>query len=39
MTSAQLKKAQEYVKSGGKVEAIKKKYSMTPEQEKELTTL
>ena len=30
MTSAQLKKAQEYVKSGGKVEAIKKKYSMTP---------
>lgn len=39
MTSAQLKQAQEYVKSGGKVEAIKKKYSMTPEQEKELTTL
>jgi len=39
MTSAQLNQAQEYVKSGGKVEAIKKKYSMTPEQEKELTTL
>jgi len=39
MTSAQLKQAQEYVKSGGKVEAIKKKYAMTPEQEKELTTL
>jgi hypothetical protein len=39
MTSNQLKQAQEYVKSGGKVEAIKKKYSMTPEQEKELTTL
>ena len=39
MTSTQLKQAQEYVKSGGKVEAIKKKYSMTAEQEKELTTL
>jgi len=39
MTSAQLKQAQEYIKSGGKVEAIKKKYAMTPEQEKELTTL
>ena len=39
MTSEQLKKAQEYVKSGGKVASIKKKYSMTPEQEKQLTTL
>ena len=39
MTSAQLKQAQEYVKSGGKVASIKKKYSMTPEQEKQLTTL
>ena len=39
MTSAQLKQAQEYVKSGGKVASIKKKYAMTPEQEKELTTL
>ena len=39
MTSTQLKQAQEYVKSGGKVASIKKKYAMTPEQEKELTTL
>src|SRR6056300_1124316 len=39
MTSAQLKQAQEYVKSGGQVSAIKKKYAMTPEQEKQLTTL
>ena len=39
MTSAQLKQAQEYVKSGGKVAQIKKKYTMTPEQEKSLTTL
>lgn len=39
MTSAQLKQAQEYVKSGGKVASIKKKYAMTPEQEKQLTTL
>ncbi len=39
MTSAQLKQAQDYVKSGGKVASIKKKYAMTPEQEKELTTL
>ena len=30
MTSAQLKQAQEYVKSGGKVSSIKKKYAMTP---------
>ena len=36
MTSAQLKQAQEYVKSGGKVAQIKKKYTMTPEQEKSL---
>jgi hypothetical protein len=39
MTSAQLKQAQDYVKSGGKVTSIKKKYSMTAEQEKSLTTL
>ena len=39
MTAAQLKQAQEYVKSGGKVASIKKKYAMTPEQEKQLTTL
>ena len=39
MTSAQLKQAQDYVKSGGKVDSIKKKYSMTAAQEKQLTTL
>ena len=30
---------QDYVKSGGKIDAIKKKYQLTPNQEKELTTL
>ena len=39
MTAAQLKQAQDYVKSGGKVDNIKKKYSMTAAQEKQLTTL
>lgn len=39
MTAAQLKQAQDYVKSGGKVDSIKKKYSMTAAQEKQLTTL
>ena len=39
MTSAQLKQAQEYVKSGGKVASIKKKYAKTLEQENELTTI
>ena len=34
-----IKKAVSYVKSGGKIEAIKAKYQLTPEQEKELTTL
>ena len=37
--AATFKKAQDYVKSGGKIDAIKKKYQITPNQEKELTTL
>tara|TARA_Y100000114_G_scaffold132468_1_gene131248 strand:- start:228 stop:743 length:516 start_codon:yes stop_codon:yes gene_type:complete len=32
-------KAVDYVKSGGKIDTIKKKYQLTPEQEKALTTL
>ena len=32
-------KAVDYVKAGGKVDAIKKKYSMTPEMEKHLNSL
>ena len=39
MSSAQLKSAKDYVKSGGKVEAIKAKYTLTKAQEKELATL
>ena len=39
ISSAQLLKAKEYVKSGGKVDAIKSKYKLTKEQEKELATL
>ena len=34
-----ISKAKSYIKSGGKIDAIKKKYRLTPEQEKELTTL
>jgi len=34
-----LQKAKDYVKSGGTLDAIKKKYKLTPTQEKELTTL
>ena len=34
-----VKKAKEYIKSGGTLDAIKKKYKLTPDQEKELTTL
>ena len=34
-----LEKAKEYIKSGGKVEAIKAKYKLTKEQEQELATL
>ena len=32
-------KAKSYIQSGGKLDAIKKKYQLTPQQEKELTTL
>ena len=39
ISSAQLLKAKEYVKSGGKLDAIKSKYKLTKEQEKELATL
>ena len=39
ISSAQLLKAKEYIKSGGKVDAIKSKYKLTKEQEKELATL
>ena len=34
-----LEKAKSYIQSGGKLDAIKKKYQLTPKQEKELTTL
>ena len=34
-----LAKAKSYIKSGGKIDAIKKKYQLTPQQEKALTTL
>ena len=34
-----INKAVDYVKSGGKIDTIKKKYQLTPEQEKQLTTL
>ena len=34
-----LQKAKDYVKSGGTLDSIKKKYKLTPVQEKELTTL
>jgi len=34
-----INKAVDYVKSGGKIDAIKKKYQLTPEQEKQLTTI
>ena len=39
ISTAQLIKAKEYVKSGGKLDAIKSKYSLTKEQEQELATL
>ena len=34
-----INKAVDYVKSGGKIDTIKKKYQLTPQQEKQLTTL
>jgi hypothetical protein len=39
MNSTQLAKAKEFIKSGGKLEAIKAKYVLTKEVEQELTTL
>ena len=39
ISTAQLIKAKEYVKSGGKLDAIKSKYQLTKAQEQELTTL
>ena len=39
ITGRQLAQAKDYVKSGGKLDAIKKKYNLTLEQEKELKTL
>lgn len=39
ISTAQLIKAKEYVKSGGNLDAIKSKYSLTKEQEQELATL
>ena len=39
ISTAQLIKAREYVKSGGNLNAIKAKYNLTREQEQELSTL
>jgi len=39
ISAQQLAKAKDYVKSGGKLDAIKSKYSLTREQEQELATL
>ena len=39
ITGTQLAKAKDYVKSGGKIEAIKSKYQLTSAQEAELKTL
>jgi len=39
ITGRQLAQAKDYIKSGGKIEAIKAKYQLTPSQEKELKTL
>ena len=39
ISAQQLSKAKEYVKSGGQLNAIKSKYSLTKEQEQELKTL
>ena len=39
ITGRQLAQAKDYVKSGGAIDAIKKKYKLTSDQEKELTTL
>ena len=39
MSPVEVQKAKAYVKSGGKIETIKKKYQLTPELERELKTL
>ena len=39
MTPVEIQKAKQYVKSGGKIDAIKKKYQLTPALEQELKTL
>jgi len=39
MSTVEVQKAKAYVKSGGKIDAIKKKYQLTPELEQELKTL
>ena len=39
MNKAAIEKAKSFVQAGGKLEAIKKKYNVTPEIEKQLTTL
>mgnify|MGYP003972645617 CR=1 FL=1 len=39
MTSVEVQKAKQYVQSGGKIDAIKKKYQLTPALEQELKTL
>ena len=39
MSPVEVQKAKAYIKSGGKIEAIKKKYQLTPALEQELKTL
>jgi hypothetical protein len=39
MNATQIAKAKDFIKSGGKLEAIKAKYVLTKEVEQELTTL
>ena len=39
MTNVEIQKAKDYIKSGGKIDAIKKKYQLTPALEQELKTL
>jgi len=39
MSSDQIAQAKSYIKSGGKIDNIKKKYNVSPDIEKELTTL
>ena len=39
MTDVEIQKAKTYIKSGGRIDAIKKKYQLTPALEQELKTL